>query len=71
MAGVAAFPTKYDVAALAAKVLSSDVPIDPPTCWDVLRVADPTPASAGVNPRVPVLNAGDTLNPDPSPRMIR
>src|SRR5580693_8694318 len=45
--------------------------MDPPTCWDVLSVADPTPASCGANPRVPVLNEGETLSPNPSPKTMR
>ena len=43
-------PTKYDVAALAASVLSSAVPIDPPTCCAVLTSPDASPASRGVVP---------------------
>jgi hypothetical protein len=31
--------------ALAASVLSSDVPTDPPTCWVVLTMAEAIPAS--------------------------
>src|ERR1700728_1763863 len=45
--------------------------MDPPTCWAVLRVADPTPASWGANPRVPVLKEGATLSPNPTPNTRR
>src|SRR5579863_4410034 len=45
--------------------------MDPPTCCAVLRVADPTPASRGAKPRVPVLNEGATLSPNPTPNTRR
>ena len=45
-------------AALAAIVLSSAVPTEPPTCWIVLTVADATPESLASTPRVARLNAG-------------
>ena len=53
--------------ALAASVLRRAVPMDPPTCWLVFSEAEPTPASWGARPRVPVLNAGARLNPNPKP----
>ena len=46
------------------------MPIDPPTCWLVLRVAEPTPASWGASPSVPVLNDGARLRPNPTPRTM-
>src|ERR1700683_2548344 len=45
--------------------------MDPPTCWAVLGVADPTPASWGASPRVPVLKAGAVLSPNPIPNSRR
>ena len=45
--------------------------MDPPTCCAVLRVADPTPASWGANPRVPVLKDEATLRPNPMPSARR
>ena len=41
---------RYVVAAVAATVLSSAVPSDPPTCWVVLTSALATPASLGSTP---------------------
>ena len=46
------------VAALAASVLSSAVPIEPPICWLVLTIAEATPASRRSTPSVAVLIAG-------------
>src|SRR4051794_30412824 len=39
IAGVAALPTRKLLVALAAIVLSSAVPTEPPTCWLVLTIA--------------------------------
>jgi hypothetical protein len=39
-------------------VLSSAVPIEPPTCWLVLTIAEATPASLRSTPSVAVLIAG-------------
>ena len=50
-------------------VLSRAVPIDPPTCWDVLTMAEATPASAGRTPRVAVLIDGAMTAPRPTPVM--
>ena len=44
--GRGAVADAYAPAALAASVLSSAVPIEPPTCWPVLTSAEATPASA-------------------------
>ncbi|SLA06504.1 Uncharacterised protein [Mycobacteroides abscessus subsp. abscessus] len=40
----------YDAAAVAAIVFSSAVPMAPPTCCEVLTMADATPASRGSTP---------------------
>jgi hypothetical protein len=53
--------------ALATIVLSSEVPIEPPTCWPALMVAAATPASYGATPNVPVFAAGAITCPMPSP----
>jgi hypothetical protein len=45
--GLTTLPTKYAADAPAAKVFNSAVPMDPPTCWLVLSVAEPTPAPWG------------------------
>ena len=41
-------------AALAKMVLSSAVPTEPPTCWEVLTIAEATPASLRLTPSVAV-----------------
>jgi hypothetical protein len=40
----------YDVTALAKMVLSSEVPMEAPSCWPTVTVADATPASCGATP---------------------
>ena len=54
--------------ALAAIVLNSEVPIEPPSCCPVFTLAEATPASAGATPNVPVLIDGAMTKPreDPS-----
>ncbi|CAM5627836.1 hypothetical protein SRIMM317S_04948 [Streptomyces rimosus subsp. rimosus] len=42
----------YAVVALAAMVVSRAVPIAPPTCCEVLTIAEATPASRGWTPCV-------------------
>ena len=52
----------------AAKMLfSSEVPIEAPSCWPTLRVAEATPASYGATPNVPALIAGANTMPMPIP----
>ena len=46
---LAALPAAYAVTALAKIVLSSAVPIEPPTCWPTLTIAEAMPASLGVD----------------------
>jgi hypothetical protein len=55
--------------ALAKIVLSSAVPTEPPTCWEVLTIAEATPASDPSMPSVAVLNAGAKMQPIPRPTM--
>jgi hypothetical protein len=47
-------------------VLSSEVPMEPPTCWPVLTMADAAPASDGATPAVPVFIDGDITKPRPA-----
>ncbi len=54
-------------AALAKIVLSSAVPTEPPTCWEVLTIAEAIPASLFLTPRVAVENAGAKMQPIPTP----
>ena len=54
--------------ALAAIELNSEVPIEPPSCWPVLTVAEATPASRGGIPNVPVFI--DVENNVPMPRPV-
>ena len=54
-------------AALAAIVLSSAVPTEPPTCCMVLTVADATPASSGSTPDTAPCMAGAIDAPSPTP----
>ena len=49
----------------AASVLSSAVPIEPPTCCPVLTSAEATPTSAPATPRVAVSMAGAKISPRP------
>jgi len=53
--------------ALLASVLSSAVRIEPPTCCDVLTIAEATPASARATPAVAVAIAGAKTRPSPTP----
>ena len=46
-------------------VLSSDVPIEPPTCWPVLTMAEAAPASDDATSAVPVFIDGDITKPRP------
>ncbi len=59
----------YDVVAEAAIVFSSAVPIAPPTCCEVLTIAEATPASRGSTPVVARDIAG--MNAVPMPRPSR
>src|SRR3954465_5156515 len=65
--GVAALPAMKPLVALAASVLSSAVPTEPPTCCIVLTVAEATPASVPSTPSVAVFIAGDITSPIPTP----
>ncbi len=67
--GVAAFPAANVVAALAASVLSSAVPREPPICWVVLTIAEATPASSSPTPPVAVAIDGAKIRPKPRPAM--
>jgi hypothetical protein len=58
----------YVLTALAKIVLSSAVPTEPPTCCEVLTIAEATPASEPSTPSVAVLNAGAKMQPIPTPR---
>src|ERR1700691_886452 len=60
----------YAAAALVAIVLSSAVPMEPPSCWPTLSVADATPASLGATPKVPVFIDGGIERPMPAPATI-
>src|SRR3954453_19884304 len=42
--------TAYDATAEAKIVFRSDVPMDAPSCWPTVTVADATPASCGATP---------------------
>jgi hypothetical protein len=53
--------------AVVAIVFSSAVPIEPPSCWPVLSVADATPASEDRTPQVPAFIADGTVSPRPRP----
>ena len=53
--------------AVAKMLFSSEVPIEAPSCWPTLRVADATPASCGATPNVPALIAGANTMPMPIP----
>ena len=48
----------YAVLLVVATVLSRAVPIEPPTCWEVLTVAEVTPESWGATPAVAVEKVG-------------
>ena len=43
------------------------MPIEPPTCWQLLTVAEATPASSWLTPKVAVLIDGAKISPSPSP----
>ncbi|MGH3195520.1 MAG: hypothetical protein ACRDNT_06210, partial [Streptosporangiaceae bacterium] len=43
--------------ALAKMVFSRETPMEPPSCWPTVTVADATPASRGATPNVPVERA--------------
>ena len=57
----------YDATALAKIVFSSEVPIEAPSCWPTVTVAEATPASRGATPNVPVLIDGAITMPTPIP----
>ena len=62
---------QYAVVRLPAPTeLSSAVPIEPPICWEVLTIADATPASRGGMPWVAVANDGAIVSPKPMPIRI-
>ena len=48
-------------------VFSSVVPIEPPSIWPTVTVAEATPASWGATPKVPVLITGAITMPRPTP----
>lgn len=54
----------------AATVLSSAVPMEPPTCCAVLVIAEATPASRASTPWAPRLKAGMNAVPMPAPTTI-
>ena len=54
-------------AALAKIVLSRAVPTEPPTCWEVLTMAEAMPASWLLTPSVAVEKAGAKMQPIPTP----
>src|ERR1700733_13734542 len=58
---------RYGATAPAKIVLRRDVPIEPPTCWPVLSVAEAAPVSCGATPNVPVFIDGAIVKPKPSP----
>jgi hypothetical protein len=58
-------------AALAKIVLSSEVPTEPPTCWEVFTIAEATPASLPSTPKVADENVGAKMHPMPTPRTSR
>ena len=58
-------------AALIDSVVSRAVPMEPPTCWVVLTIADATPDCWGRMPRVARFIAGARTSPRPAPEMIR
>ena len=66
-----AWAATYAVAALAAMVLSSAVPIDPPTCWLVFTIAEATPAKCPSTPSVAVWIDAGTIKPMANPTMMR
>ena len=47
-------------------VFSSEVPIEAPSCWPTMTVAEATPASCGATPNVPVLMDGAITMPMPA-----
>jgi len=53
------------VTAAVNSVFSSEVPMDAPSCWPTLTVAEATPASCGATPKVPVLIDGAITRPMP------
>ena len=61
----AACTVMYDATALAKMVLSRETPMEPPSCWPTVTVADATPASRGATPNVPVLMDGAITMPTP------
>src|SRR5262245_46328450 len=62
---------QYAVVRLPAPTeLSSAAPIDPPICWEVLTIAEATPASRGGIPCVAVANDGAIVSPKPTPIRI-
>ena len=61
--------TDATAAELAKRVLNSEVPTEPPTCCDVLTIADATPASFLGTPNVAVPKAGAKMMPMPTPRI--
>jgi hypothetical protein len=53
------------VAAEAASALSSAVPIEPPTCCEVLAIAEATSPSRAGTPKVAVAKDGARVSPQP------
>src|ERR1700678_1645088 len=58
---------RYDATAPAKIVFSSEVPIEAPSCWPTVTLAEATPASCGITPKVPVLMDGAITMPRPTP----
>ncbi len=57
----------YALALLVAIVLSRAVPMEPPTCCEVLTVAEVTPESRAATPAVAVEKTGMNVSPMPRP----
>ena len=69
--GSAALNTTQQVGGSIGTSLLNTLAAGAATAYLVGRVADPTPASWGARPRVPVLNDGARLSPKPNPRRMR
>ena len=63
-------PSANEVVADTTSVLSSAVPTAPPTCWEVLTMAEAMPESRGSTPSVAPENTGANVRPKPTPSMI-
>ena len=68
--GVGCLPARSCVVAVAARVLRSARPSDPPIWLVALTSPEATPASPGSTPRVAMSVAGAYRKPSPTPRTI-